>query len=260
LAGKSLPNEFSTFAINYNSLEEKWDLHKLIAMCVQEVERLKSQYVQHNTKKKTFGRKGYKENIQHESGRSNVQNKPRRNGTIQHVQSQPSQGKKTVIHDQCLWCKEKGYWQKDFPKFLKHMWTHGEDIITFVDESLYLSYSKSAWWIDSSATINVANFMQRFLSSRTLQKSARSIKVANGVKAEVEEIGELSIKLHNGFTLQLHDVLCVASLNINLILVSCFADDGFECHFGPKQCLIVYNKVCVGSCHPARPTLYVIYA
>jgi hypothetical protein len=24
--------------------------------------------------------------------------------------------------------------------------------------------------------------------------------------------------------------------------------------------LIVYNKVCVGSCHPARPTLYVIYA
>jgi hypothetical protein len=33
----------------------------------------------------------------------------------------------------------------------------GEDIITFVDESLYLSYAKSTWWIDSGATIHIAN-------------------------------------------------------------------------------------------------------
>ena len=34
----------------------------------------------------------------------------------------------------------------------------GEDIITFVDESLYLSYAKSTWWIDSGATIHVVNY------------------------------------------------------------------------------------------------------
>jgi hypothetical protein len=35
--------------------------------------------------------------------------------------------------------------------------TKGEDIITFVDEFLHLSYAKSTWWIDSGATIHVAN-------------------------------------------------------------------------------------------------------
>jgi hypothetical protein len=35
---------------------------------------------------------------------------------------------------------------------MKHMLKKGEDIITFVDETLYLSYFKSTWWIDSGAT------------------------------------------------------------------------------------------------------------
>jgi hypothetical protein len=43
LVFKSLPPEFSTFEVNYNSLTEMWDLHKLVNMCVQEEERLKQQ-------------------------------------------------------------------------------------------------------------------------------------------------------------------------------------------------------------------------
>ena len=113
---KSLPPEFSTFAVNYNSLTEKWDLHKLIAMCVQEEERLKAQnggsvsYVQHSTKKRSFGNKGYKPKNQHESGPSNAQNKPYGKAPSQHDQSQPSQGKKAVGKDECLWCHKKGHW------------------------------------------------------------------------------------------------------------------------------------------------------
>jgi hypothetical protein len=34
---------FLTIAVNYNLMTEKWDMHKLIAMCVQEEERRKSQ-------------------------------------------------------------------------------------------------------------------------------------------------------------------------------------------------------------------------
>ena len=38
----SLPKEYETFVVNYNMQPNKWDIEKLIAMCVQEEERLKS--------------------------------------------------------------------------------------------------------------------------------------------------------------------------------------------------------------------------
>ena len=38
----SLTKEYETFIVNYNRQLDKWDIEKLIAMCVQEQERLKS--------------------------------------------------------------------------------------------------------------------------------------------------------------------------------------------------------------------------
>ena len=38
----SMPKEYETFVVNYNMQPDKWDIKKLIAMCVQEEERPKS--------------------------------------------------------------------------------------------------------------------------------------------------------------------------------------------------------------------------
>jgi hypothetical protein len=70
--------------------------------------------------------------------------------------------------------------------------------------------------------------------------------VANGIKAEVEVIGELPLELNNGFELKLIDVLYVPSLRRNLIIVSHLDDDGYDCHFGNGQCKIMFNNKCVG--------------
>ena len=81
----------------------------------------------------------------------------------------------------------------------------GTDVITFVDESLYIDYATDSWWIDSGATIHVANSLQGFATRRTLIRGERRIRVANGVEAEVKAIGDFTLTLHTGFRLQLND-------------------------------------------------------
>ena len=121
-----------------------------------------------------------------------------------------------------------------------------ENIITFINESLYVKYSKSTWWIDSGATVHVANSLQGFCSTRTTQRSERHVKVANRVQAEVEAVGDLTLELADGFKLLLRDVLYVPSLQRNLISVSCLDNDGYDCHFRNDKCKITFNNACVG--------------
>jgi hypothetical protein len=89
-----------------------------------------------------------------------------------------------------------------------------------------------------------SNSMQEFYTRRTLRRGERSFRVTNSIKAEAEAIGELPLELNNGFILRLHNILYVPSLSRNLISVSCLDDDGYDCQFDNRQCLILYdNKV-----------------
>jgi hypothetical protein len=122
----------------------------------------------------------------------------------------------------------------------------GENIITFINKSLYVQYSKSTWWIDSGATVHVANSLQGFRSMRTTQRSERHVEVANRVQAGVEAVGDVSLVLANSFILSLRDVLFVPSLQRNLISVSCLDNDGFDCHIEDGKCEILCNNECIG--------------
>jgi hypothetical protein len=121
LVFKSLPQEFSTFEVNYNTIPDKWDIHKLIAMCVQEEDRLKAQnggsvnYVNHSKKqvqKKNFPSKNYTPKNQWESGPSNAPNKPHGKGPAQDDQSHKPPVQQEVAPNQCLWCKKTRHWKK----------------------------------------------------------------------------------------------------------------------------------------------------
>jgi hypothetical protein len=67
---------------------------------------------------------------------------------------------------------------------------------------------------------------------RTLKRGERTIRVANGVEADAEALGDFTLALHTGFKLLLHDILYVPSMKRNLVSVSCLDDDGYACHFG----------------------------
>ena len=75
-----------------------------------------------------------------------------------HMLHQPQQNKFIVEKDQCFYCKKTGHYKKDCSDYLKMiMAKKGENIITFINESLCVQYLKSTWWIDSGAIIHVAN-------------------------------------------------------------------------------------------------------
>ena len=85
----SLPKEFDTFVVNYNIQPEKWDMERLMSMCVQEEERMKAvnggtiNYVKDNKKKNNPN-----------------SSKPKEKGPMLH---QPQQNKFIVEKDQCMY-------------------------------------------------------------------------------------------------------------------------------------------------------------
>ncbi|XP_038989907.1 uncharacterized protein LOC120113165 [Phoenix dactylifera] len=103
----SLPPQFGSFQIHYNTIKDKWNVNELTSMLVQEETRLKQQghhsvnLVSHGAKKKW--------------------KKPRKG-----MKNGPSKGKEphhnTEVHkkkqnkDRYHFCKKLGYYQKDCHK------------------------------------------------------------------------------------------------------------------------------------------------
>jgi hypothetical protein len=163
----SLPKEFENFIINYNMSPDKWDIGKTTAMCAQEEDRLKAlnggsiNYVKGNKKRNFTQSQSYP-------------SKPHGKGSFQH---QNQQRHFSVDKDACLHCKKSGHYKKDCPDRLKSiMEKKGNNIVYFVNESLYTQFSKSSWWIDSCATVYVTNSLQGFHSTQTTQRSEEHIE------------------------------------------------------------------------------------
>jgi hypothetical protein len=102
----SLPKEFETFEVNYNSMNDKLTLEKFIAMCVQKEERIK-----HNNS----GVDSVNMAKHHQKRKNPPPKKEDKGKAVSTSSDQP------MDKDQYKWCKRRGHYQKNCIEFLKHL-------------------------------------------------------------------------------------------------------------------------------------------
>ncbi|KAI5352348.1 hypothetical protein L3X38_005239 [Prunus dulcis] len=110
-----------------------------------------------------------------------------------------------------------------------------------------IEVSVDTWWLDSGASIHVANSLQGFITKRPPNKDEVKVFVGNGVKVQVEFIGAVRIQLDSGFVLDLVDVVYVPSMKRNLISVARLVKSKLTLRFNEFGFSIFNNKELVGN-------------
>jgi hypothetical protein len=149
----------------------------------------------------------------------------------------------------CYECDEEGHIKRDCPKLKKNQ----EDLrykLNRIREnkaanegaeyvgSFYSSASElSSWVIDSGATSHVTAERELFSEIRSVDAT---VVVANGEKVKARGAGKVEIKVNFGDKiLVLHDVLWVPEIDMNLLSVQKFAQQGHEVLFEARNVYMI---------------------
>ena len=146
LALNSLPVQYDTLKVSYNTQKEKWSLHELLAQCVQEEERLKRGKIESAHLASTSSDPGNKKRKRTTKGKE-----PAVAGAFGH---QEQNKRDSVIT--CFFCKKNGHLKKDCSKYAN--WRAKKDMsYNFVSSEVNLALVPSdTWWIDTGATTHIS--------------------------------------------------------------------------------------------------------
>jgi len=242
----SLPNQFNALKTSYHAQLQAWDINTLISVCAQEESRMNHvtsenvNLVSQPHHKKHFKKRGNK--FQGNNGA----------GPSQKPFGQKPLGPKPVFQKpelKCWFCKMIGHKKSNciaFKSFLEKK-GKGESLAFVCFESSLVDVPLNSWWIDSGASIHVANSLQGFKDKRKPSDAEINLFVGNGNKVDVQFIGTVELKLKSGFILCLKDTVYVPSMRRNLISLSKLDDCDFAFNFSNGICLLSYDSKVVGK-------------
>ena len=237
LALNSLPIQYDTLKVSYNTQKEKWSLHELLAQCVQEEERLKRGKIESAHLASTSSDPGNKKRKRTTKGKE-----PAVTGAFGH---QEQKKRDSIIT--CFFCKKNGHLKKDCSKYANWRAKKGMSY-NFVSSEVNLALVPSdTWWIDTGATTHISVTMQACHSSRLPIDGERYIYTGNGKKAQVQAIRTFQLMLDSGFILILENTFIVPSFRRNLISVSCLDKSGYLCSFGNETFSLFQNSKVIGT-------------
>ncbi|XP_076959986.1 uncharacterized protein LOC143636218 [Bidens hawaiensis] len=233
---------FDSFKINYNTQRDKWSMSELMAMRVQEEERLKVEKpdVVHVTTTKPLKRKG---NFKGESS------KVHKASTSASLSSKATSGKLS-----CKLCRNTGHKQRDCPKFKEWLVKKGNHLFMIFD-FFNINVPINTWWVDSGSMVHVTNSIQGFLTIQRLERNQRTIRVEDGDKLNVEAVGTMQFIMKSGHCIKLFYTLYVLRLTRNLVSVPKSDNDGYNVLHGNGKVTITLNSHVIG-CGSLEGSLY----
>ena len=233
----SLPTQFSSFKISYNTQKEKWTLNELIAKCVQEKERLKQEKLESAHLASTS------------QGFGTSKKRKRDNKGKQTTFSRTSKQKVQKKQDKeitCFFCKKTGHIKKTCTKYATWREKKGT-LLNFAGSKINLAIVPTdTWWIDTGATTHISVTMQGCLRSRMPTNGERYIYVGNGNKVAVKAISIFRLQLDFRCTLDLEETFVVLSFKWNLIYVLCLDKFGYYCLFRNGMISLYLNSNVIG--------------
>ena len=232
----SLPSEYGPFQMNYNTMKDKWNVHELHSMLVQEETRLKNQG---NHSIHYMNHQGVGKKVEKKHGKGK--------GPLKTAESS-SKIQKKESKNKCHFCGKSGHFQNDCPKRKAWFEKKGNRLNAYVCfESNLTVVPHNTWWIDSGCTTHVSNTMQGFLTTRTISQNEKFVYMGNGERVPVEAVGTYRLILDTGHHLDLFETFYVPSIFRNLVSLSKLDVAGYSFKFG-NGCFSLFKHTCmIGS-------------
>ena len=211
---KSLPVEFDQLKTAYNTQKDKWSLNELIAVCVQEHERIKRVTIHLVTTKPQWNK------AEKKTG-------PSKNLGVGKKAMKVSGNKGGI---KCFFCKVKGHMKRDCGKYKTWKAKRGnEPVINFYVEVNLVNVHTDTWSFDTGSPVHITNSLQGLQSLRRPRENEVRIHVGEGTRVEIEAVGFVKLVLRPGVFLVLEQVYYVPSMSRNLISVAVLVKD--NCQF-----------------------------
>ena len=248
---KSLPPSFAGFVMNFNMHGMNKTLAELFAML-----KVAEKDIQKNTNHVLMVKK-------------TTQFKKKKNGSKKKGNSKgagPSYTPKKErpgpkADTECFFCKEKGHWKRNCPKYLAEKKKTGNPSSGIFDIHIidvYLTGPKgNSWVFDTGSVANICNTMQELQITRMLDKDEVTMRVGNGAKVAVIAVGTMPLHLPSGLVLELSNCYFVPALCKNIISGFCILQDGYSFKSENNGCSIYMNDIFYGHA-PIKNGLFIM--
>ena len=165
------------------------------------------------------------------------------------MKEQQNKPKKSLFKGNYKFCKKYGHKRIVCFKFKKWLEKKkkGNPLALVCFESNNINVPSNSWWLDTSATIHVTNFMQALRNLRRSSEGELIVRLGNGDKVQVEQIGVISLCLSTGYCLELKNVVFIHFMRRNLVFVTCLDQDGYFCYFRNKSFQLLDDSSVVGT-------------